>query len=112
MRRAVSGLFLGRLRQAAFLALLLITAQHGALLHELGHYSQAQSVQVDAATGASDATCALCPVFAQASSPAFSHAFVLPELLRAEFVRAATLLFAVVDTAIPRPRSRGPPSLR
>ena len=63
--------------RALTLVLLLLTAQQGAVMHELGHIvSAAQSAAVNCGSdGVSDGACALCPAFAQAASPAFSHSF-------------------------------------
>jgi hypothetical protein len=72
------------------LLLLLLTAQHGAIVHELGHLVQSDGAQlkVDSARAA-DATCALCPAFAQVVTPAFTHAFQIPLLGRAAAQRSA-----------------------
>ena len=101
-----------QVRQALYLVLLLITAQQGAVVHELSHFSRVQGVDVHRDLGGlADSACALCPAFAQATTPAFSHSFHIPPLLRAKTERGVELQFAVVDAAIPQPRSRGPPSL-
>jgi hypothetical protein len=99
------------LYKALGLLLLLLWAQQGAVDHELSHFSSAgqAELRVDVG-GAVDAQCALCPAFAQVVTPAFSHSFHIPTLIRA----AAQLLpeprFAPVNAAVPQPRSRGPPS--
>jgi hypothetical protein len=92
------------------LLLLLLIAQQGAVVHEVGHLAElsATASRVDASLA--DATCALCPAFAQVVTPAFSHAFHIPVLLRAALARVTAPLFAAVDAAVPTPRSRGPPS--
>jgi hypothetical protein len=100
------------MRQALCLVLLLIAGQQGALVHELGHVTGAHSVQLQAEPQhANEASCALCPLYAQAASPAFSHAFVLPVLALASAEPVRALLVTAVDAAIPTPRSRGPPTL-
>jgi hypothetical protein len=53
----------------------------------------------------------LCPAFAQAASPAFSHSFFNPHLARAEIERTAESRFATAEASVPTPRSRGPPFL-
>jgi hypothetical protein len=53
----------------------------------------------------------LCPAFAQVLTPAFSHAFHVPLLDRAEVQRSADPVYDAIDTAALTPRSRGPPSL-
>ena len=98
--------------RALTLMLLLLAAQQGAVVHELGHVSAAQSAAVNVGSGgASDGACALCPAFAQAASAAFSHSFHIPLLVRIEAERSSEPQIGVIDTAVPTPRSRGPPSL-
>jgi hypothetical protein len=90
--------------------LLLILAQQGAVVHELSHCYAADvaSTHLDA-DGAADRACALCPVFAQVSTPAFSHSFHIPALIRAAADRFPELALQAVEAAVPSPRSRGPP---
>jgi hypothetical protein len=105
--------------KALSLFLLLLTAQQGAVVHELSHLSgtdraragtdQAR-VRVDAG-GTVDTSCALCPAFAQAASPTFSHSFQIPLLVRMGSQLTPEPRFVGVDASVPRPRSRGPPSL-
>jgi hypothetical protein len=63
------------------LLLLLMGAQQASVVHELSHVSgwSNESVRVEAGTAA-DTSCALCPVFAQVVTPAFSHSFHIPPL--------------------------------
>jgi len=94
------------------LLLLLIAAQQGAVVHELSHLSASSSEAVRAdAAGAASSTCALCPVFAQAATPAFSHSFDVPLLGRAAPDIQSEPQYSAIDATVPRPRSRGPPSL-
>jgi hypothetical protein len=98
--------------RALTLVLLLLAAQQGAVMHELGHFSAAQSAAVNVGSGGvSDGACALCPAFAQAASPAFSHSLHIPLFVRTEAERSSEPQIGVIDTAVPTPRSRGPPSL-
>jgi hypothetical protein len=98
--------------RALTLVLLLLAGQQGAVMHELGHFSAAQSAAVNVVSGGvSDGACALCPTFAQAASPAFSHSFHIPLLVRTEAERSSEPQIGVIDTAVPTPRSRGPPFL-
>ncbi len=92
------------------LLLLLLIAQQGAVVHELGHLSEVHGTEAMLASGAVDAACALCPAYAQVVTPAFSHSFHVPLLARAAPPRSAPPLFSAVDAAVPTPRSRGPPS--
>jgi len=93
------------------LLLLLMIAQQGAVVHELTHLSGIGrgELQVQAG-GIADTICAQCPAFAQVVTPAFSHAFHVPLLGRAAPELSSEPKFSPIDTAVPRPRSRGPPS--
>ena len=93
------------------LMLLLIAAQQGAVVHELSHISGVQSIELRDAGGPADGLCALCPAFAQVVTPAFSHTFHIPLLVRAKAERISQPQIEAVDTRVPTPRSRGPPSL-
>ena len=102
--------------KALSLVLLLLTAQQGAVVHEISHLSGAAQVPNQAqsradAGGTADTTCALCPAFAQAASAAFSHSFQIPLLVRTGSQLTPEPRFADIDAAVPPPRSRGPPSL-
>jgi len=97
--------------QALCLLVLLIAGQQGAIVHELGHLSGVHASDLRADPGeTSEPNCALCPSFAQVATPAFSHSFVLPLLLRAEITRGAEPSIEAADAARPTPRSRGPPA--
>jgi hypothetical protein len=91
------------------LLLLLISAQQGAVVHELGHVTGANGAQPRAVAAVTDTTCAQCPAFAQVNTPAFSHSFNIPLLVRTALTISAEPLYAVIDAAVPSPRSRGPP---
>jgi hypothetical protein len=92
--------------------LLLMVAQQGAVVHELSHLSGANHADLQAASDrAADEPCALCPAFAQVVSPAFSHSFDIPLLFRFSLEPVTEPRYAAIDAAVPRPRSRGPPSL-
>ncbi len=94
------------------LLLLLLTAQQGAVVHELSHVgvSPAGHVRVDS-SHASEAACALCPAFAQAATPGFSHSFHLPPLDRVPPQLLSAAQFTAIDAPVPQARSRGPPRL-
>jgi hypothetical protein len=100
------------LYKALGLLLLLMTAQQGAVIHELSHLTGAAQAQlrVDAG-GAADSTCAICPAFAQVVTPAFSHSLQIPLLIRSGSQISPEPRFVGVDASVPHPRSRGPPSL-
>ncbi len=91
--------------------LLLLTAQQGAVNHELSHFSPAGQAELKIDTGdAIEAPCSLCDVFAQAVTPTFGHSFNIPLLIRAISQLVPEPRFVALDAAVPRPRSRGPPS--
>jgi hypothetical protein len=136
------------LLKALGLLLLLITAQQGAVVHELSHYAAAGSAgavasgevsgsvavsrsgdanKADASSAdassadasrasvavaevVADTHCALCPAFAQVLTPAFSHAFHVPLLDRADVQRSPDPRVDAIESAALTPRSRGPPS--
>jgi hypothetical protein len=100
---------MSRILKSLALLLLLLMAQQGAVVHDLSHLARADSPGLNIEAGINDASCALCPAFAQAGTPAFSHSFHLPSLLRASPDITAAPLHAAIDSAVPRPRSRGPP---
>jgi hypothetical protein len=98
--------------KALSLLLLLLTAQQGAVNHELSHFSPADQADLRIDTGGvADAPCALCAVFAQVVTPTFGHSFNIPLLVRTTSQVVSELRFVAVDAAVPRPRSRGPPVL-
>jgi hypothetical protein len=98
--------------KALALLLLLMVAQQGAVVHELSHISGANHIDLRVQPdGAADKTCALCPAFAQVVTPAFSHSFHIPLLVRLTLEPVPQPRYAAIDAAVPRPRSRGPPSL-
>jgi len=92
------------------LLLLLLVAQQGAVVHELSHAVDVTSAEAKVVAQVADTSCALCPAFAQVVTPAFSHSFHLPLLVRAALEPSAKPLYEAADTPSPTPRSRGPPT--
>ena len=90
---------------------MLIAGQQGAVVHELGHLASAQGAPHIVAGETADGACALCPLFAQVATAAFSHSFPFPSLLRGRTGRQSGLPIEAIDASVPSPRSRGPPSL-
>jgi hypothetical protein len=95
------------------LSLSLLLAQHGALLHELGHLchhggtvgTAALSAQLH---GAEDGRCPTCEAFAQIANPAAAGTadlVVSPPAL----IPARHPSYVIVGADAPSPRSRGPP---
>jgi hypothetical protein len=94
------------------LLLLLMLAQHGAVVHELSHVCAASDGELRTQSGeAADSACALCPVFAQVVAPAFSHSFHIPLLVRFALERVSEPRYLAISATVPQARSRGPPSL-
>ena len=94
------------------LLLLLMVAQQGAVVHELSHVSGASNGELRVqSNGTADTTCAQCPAFAQVVTPAFSHSFHIPLLVRFALEVISEPRYLAIDATVPRPRSRGPPSL-
>jgi hypothetical protein len=93
------------------LLLLLLLAQQGAVVHELGHFSRVSAAALQAdSSGTAEKPCAQCGVFAQVFTPAVSHSFDVTLLHRAAPYLRSKLQFSAPDAAVPRARSRGPPS--
>jgi hypothetical protein len=93
-------------------SLLLVLAQHGALLHELSHLHHAgvpagASLQPDLTD---DGPCLTCEAFAQVASPAAGRA-ATPAVAPAALIPAPAPSYAVVAANAPTPRSRGPPQV-
>ena len=107
------------LKLIGLLAVLLL-AQQGAVVHELSHVfgtahhvsgtAHSTGLKIDT-RGAADSVCAQCPAFAQVTTPAFSHSFQIPIQVLIAAQLASELIIAAIETALPDPRSRGPPAL-
>jgi len=94
------------------LVMLLLTAQQGALSHELEHLARADrsEAQLGHGDGLADTVCARCPAYAQVVTAAFSHSFAIPLSWRCAFERSAEPTNFGLGARLPTPRSRGPPS--
>jgi len=109
--RVVAYVKMRRSSLAWVLSLLLVLAQHGALLHGIGHLSHSDGTTGAAIESPADAgPCAACEAFAQVANPAVAAADGLavsvPGLLPTPEPRDA-----VAGTDAPTPRSRGPPQV-
>jgi hypothetical protein len=103
--------FLKHVYRALALVALLIAGQQGAVVHEMGHLAGAQNAGLHlSASDPADGNCALCPLFAQAATAAFSHSLQIPSLPGARADRTAEPPVETLDAAVPAPRSRGPPA--
>jgi hypothetical protein len=95
------------------LSLLLVFAQHGAVLHELGHLSHGgrdagATLRADLQPGSS-AVCQACEAYAQVANPAPSGPAVVP-LEPAACIPTPDPCYTIAGAEAPTPRSRGPPS--
>ena len=99
-----------RLSLPWILSLLLVFAQQGGVLHELGHLSHDghSSGPALAPQQPADALCATCEAFAQVANPASGTASSLAASAAAYFPPPAPV-YAIVAADDPTPRSRGPP---
>jgi hypothetical protein len=104
---------LKHLCRALCLVALLMAGQQGAVVHELAHLAGAQSADLHAvdAREATDGNCALCPLFSQVATAAFSHSLQIPALVRAAAERVHEPEVGAIEASVPTPRSRGPPFL-
>jgi hypothetical protein len=94
------------------LSLLLLIAQHGAVLHELSHLSHSTSAhgtvlnQVEQLV--ENGTCPTCQAYSQIANPATATAVALT-IYRPVLLAALEPSHTIVSTDVPTPRSRGPP---
>jgi hypothetical protein len=91
------------------LALLLLFAQHGAVLHEISHISQVSraDARLHADTQA-DRGCELCLAYSQVANPA-GHFVDSVSFEPTAFAAPVPAPQVVVAASVPTPRSRGPP---
>ena len=103
-----------RLRFSWVLPLLLVFAQHGAVLHELTHLQHSEPSKGVIYQGAVDlldnGPCLACQAFSQVVSPAASKAIALA-VSPATFNPSADPCYAIVTADTLTPRSRGPPQV-
>jgi hypothetical protein len=103
-----------RLRLILLLPLLMLWAQQGAWLHQLGHVSYSAQPHQALAKGSDhdfdNDRCPTCQAFSQVSFSATSElpqvAFIAPSLLKSPKPH-----FIILAIERPTPRSRGPPSV-
>lgn len=99
-----------KLHISLVIALLLLLAQQGAVLHEISHIRQVSpaDARVHASTLA-DKTCELCLAFSQVANPASQ---TVDQHLLSPAACTAGLAPVTADVAapVPSPRSRGPPA--
>ena len=100
-----------RLSLSWILSLLLVFAQHGAVLHELGHLSHhgdRGTPALRAAVHLLDGVCSTCAAFAQVANPASGTVNTLAASAAA-YLPVPAPVYAIVAADTLTPRSRGPP---
>ena len=99
-----------RLSLSWILSLLLVFAQHGAVLHELGHLSHGDrgGPALRADVQIVDGACSTCAAFAQVANPA-SGAVNTLAASAAVYLPTPAPVHAIVAADAPTPRNRGPP---
>jgi len=93
--------------------LLLVFAQHGAVLHEISHLHldrTAGATLLQAQQSADTSSCLTCQAFAQVVNPASGTA-ALAATCSAPVIPARAPCYAIIGAAAPTPRSRGPPQV-
>jgi hypothetical protein len=94
-------------------SLLLLLAQHGAVLHELSHLNPVHTAGTtlrESGHGLESGLCLTCEAFSQVTNPAAAPALHLP-LAPAALIPGPDPRFDVVAANAPTPRSRGPPQV-
>jgi len=98
-----------KLHTSLAVSLLLLLAQHGALVHELSHISRVGNVEVRLQKDSLvEKTCELCLAYSQLANPA-SHSVHVPVFSPAACAAGSDPLCPGDPAEAPAPRSRGPP---
>jgi hypothetical protein len=102
---------MSRIRHILVLALLVVFAQQGAMLHELTHVYRTGAPELNkGATCLDGKLCETCLAFAQVANPA-SGTMLLPPLVAAPCHVNPEAEYSIIAAGAPAPRSRGPPIL-
>jgi hypothetical protein len=102
---------MSRIRFVLALALLLVFAQQGALLHELSHvYRSGAPEFTSGATFLDGKLCEGCLAFGQAANPA-SGTLLVARVVAAVRHVSPEPEYSIIAAGAPAPRSRGPPIL-
>jgi hypothetical protein len=102
---------MSRTRCVLALALLLVFAQQGALLHELSHVYRTGAPELTSGAAYLDGKlCETCLAFAQAANPA-SGTLLVPRIVAAVRHVSPDPEYSIIAAGAPAPRSRGPPIL-
>lgn len=106
-----SAVHMSRIRFAFALALLLVFAQQGAMLHELSHVYRTGAPELkNGATFLDGKLCETCLAFAQMANPASGTMFLPPVVAASRHVSPEPE-YSIIAAGAPAPRSRGPPIL-
>ena len=97
-----------RLLRSLMLPLLLLVAQQGAVLHELSHYTAAETGEGKEQSPRGD-VCDLCLAFAQVGSATMPHSVAAPLLADLSHRLTPVLPVHAQAAELPAERSRGPP---
>jgi hypothetical protein len=102
---------MARIRSVFLLSIVLLCAQQGAMLHELGHIYRNSAPAITAGGNVTDGkVCETCLAFAQIANPATGTLHVAP-IVRSIHERSAEPEYSITAASAPAPRSRGPPIL-
>jgi len=102
---------MSRTRCVLALALLLVFAQQGALLHELSHVYRTGAPELTSGAAYLDGKlCETCLAFAKAANPA-SGTLLVPRIVAAVRHVSPDPEYSIIAAGAPAPRSRGPPIL-
>ena len=102
---------MSRIRFVFALAILLVFAQQGAMLHELSHVYRTGATELkNDVTLLDGKVCETCLAFAQAANPA-SGTQSMPRAVAASRYISPEPQYSIIATGAPAPRSRGPPFL-
>jgi hypothetical protein len=103
-----------RVHVSWLMSLLLVLAQHGAVLHELGHLGHASAPHgLSLQRGGQlldNGPCMTCEAFAQVATPAAGKV-ASPVTAAAALIPTPAPGYAIVAADVPSPRSRGPPQV-
>jgi hypothetical protein len=102
---------MSRIRVVFALAVLLVVAQQGAMLHELSHVYRSGAPELqNKATFLDGKLCETCLAFAQAGTAASGTMLLLPLVAVVRHVSPEPQ-YSIIAASAPAPRSRGPPIL-
>ncbi len=102
---------MSRIGFALTLALLLIFARQGAVLHELSHVYRTGAPELkDGATFLDGKSCEVCLAFSQGANSA-SGVLSLPPIVATPHHASPEPEYSIIAARAPAPRSRGPPVL-